>query len=257
MSEQPARGRTALQRFAKTSAGRTRPVEAFGEVAAYGEVVWSWHPLPMSSPRRFCEPQPGRAKPSIRATAVTRGIRRARRKPLKPSRGESRVISGILVVTTVCLLPMHRGRGCSGHPAFPAPSLFYLEGQCSSEPRAHRAARMRTRSHSLFEISIEEQTPRRPGLEPGPITTSAYCCAMLRPQSHPQPTPVAMGPGSRPGRRGLNYSRPPQTQSAATAAFCNGELPISQPLLDAGGEAGHSVRCCALRTIVLKQTGSG
>ncbi len=182
---------------------------------------------------------------------------RARRKPLKPLRGESRVFSGATVVTTVCLLPMHTGCGCSGHPAFPAPSLFYLEGQCSSEPRAHRAARMRTRSHSLFEISIEEQTPRRPGLEPGPITTSAYCCAMLRPQSHPQPTPVAMGPGSRPGRRGLNYSRPPQTQSAATAAFCNGELPISQPLLDAGGEAGHSVRCCALRTIVLKQTGSG
>jgi hypothetical protein len=35
--------------FAKTSAGRTRRVEAFGEVAAYGEVVWSWHPLLMSS----------------------------------------------------------------------------------------------------------------------------------------------------------------------------------------------------------------
>jgi hypothetical protein len=26
------------------------------EVAAYGEVVWSWHPLLMSSPWRFCEP---------------------------------------------------------------------------------------------------------------------------------------------------------------------------------------------------------
>src|SRR5258707_11647707 len=52
---------------------------------------------------------------------------RARRKPLKPLRGESRVISGVLVVTTVCLLPMHTGCGCSGHPAFPAPSVF--EGQ--------------------------------------------------------------------------------------------------------------------------------
>jgi hypothetical protein len=27
------------------------------------------------------------------------------------------------VVTTLCLLPMHRGCGCSGHPAFPAPSI--------------------------------------------------------------------------------------------------------------------------------------
>src|SRR5437588_592750 len=39
-------------------------------------------------------------------------------------RGESRVISGVLVVTTVCLLPMHTGCGCSGHPAFPAPSAW-------------------------------------------------------------------------------------------------------------------------------------
>src|SRR4029077_7581230 len=40
----------------------------------------------------------------------------------------SRVISGATVVTTVCLLPMHTGCGCSGHPAFPAPSSS--EGQC-------------------------------------------------------------------------------------------------------------------------------
>src|SRR4051812_43916917 len=36
---------------------------------------------------------------------------------------------GVLVVTTVCLPPMHTGRGCSGHPAFPAPSD--LEGHGS------------------------------------------------------------------------------------------------------------------------------
>jgi hypothetical protein len=32
--------------------------------------------------------------------------------------------SGVPVVTTVCLLPMHTGCGCFGHPAFPAPSDF-------------------------------------------------------------------------------------------------------------------------------------
>jgi hypothetical protein len=35
-----------------------------------------------------------------------------------------------------------RDRGCSKHPAFPAPSFF--EGQDSSKPRAHRAARTQT-----------------------------------------------------------------------------------------------------------------
>jgi hypothetical protein len=56
VSDRTARGRTALQRFAKTSAGGTWPVEAFGEVAAYGEVVWSWHPLLMLSLRRCVGP---------------------------------------------------------------------------------------------------------------------------------------------------------------------------------------------------------
>jgi hypothetical protein len=49
---------------------------------------------------------------------------RARRKPLKPLRREGRVISATPVVTTLCFLPMHRGRGCGEHPAFPAPSVF-------------------------------------------------------------------------------------------------------------------------------------
>jgi hypothetical protein len=57
-----------------------------------------------------------------------------------------------------------------------------------------------------------------------------------------------------PLRRGLfRFARNDGREEAAPIpAFCNGELPISQPLLDAGGEAEHSVRCCALRTIVRK-----
>jgi hypothetical protein len=49
---------------------------------------------------------------------------RARNTPLKPLRGECRVISGVTVVTTVCLLPLHTGCGRTGRPAFPAPSEF-------------------------------------------------------------------------------------------------------------------------------------
>jgi len=66
---------------------------------------------------------------------------RARRKPLKPLRGESRVTSGATVVTTVCYLPMHTGCGCSGHPAFPAPSV--REGRHLGKPRALPARRDR------------------------------------------------------------------------------------------------------------------
>jgi hypothetical protein len=47
---------------------------------------------------------------------------RARNKPLKPLRRECRCDAGEPVVTTVCLLPLHTGRGCIGHPAFPTPS---------------------------------------------------------------------------------------------------------------------------------------
>jgi hypothetical protein len=40
----------------KTSVGGTWPVEGLVEVAAYGEVVWSWHPLLMLSLRRCVGP---------------------------------------------------------------------------------------------------------------------------------------------------------------------------------------------------------
>jgi hypothetical protein len=49
---------------------------------------------------------------------------RARRKPLKPLRAGMPGDSGVLVVTRVrsTTTKCTRGRGCSGHPAFPTPS---------------------------------------------------------------------------------------------------------------------------------------
>jgi hypothetical protein len=45
------------------------------DVAAYGKTVWSWHPLLVSSRRRFCEPN--RVRQSLHPpTTVTRRIRR-------------------------------------------------------------------------------------------------------------------------------------------------------------------------------------
>jgi hypothetical protein len=48
----------------------------------------------------------------------------------------------------------------------------------------------------LFENCIGENLCR-PGLEPGPITTNAYYCVVLGPQSHSQLRLVVMGPGVR------------------------------------------------------------
>ena len=59
VSEEPARGRTALQRLGQNSTGSTWSVETLVEVAAYGEVVWSWHPLLMPSLAEAKPAQPG------------------------------------------------------------------------------------------------------------------------------------------------------------------------------------------------------
>ena len=56
VSDRPARRRTALQRLRQNSADSTWSVETLAEVAAYGEVVWSWHPLLMLSQRRCVGP---------------------------------------------------------------------------------------------------------------------------------------------------------------------------------------------------------
>ena len=82
----------------------------------------------------------------------------------KPSRRESRGASAGPVCScahssTLCT----RDRGCSAHPAFPAPSSF---GGARSTQASGAARRENTK---LF--------PRRPGLEPGPITTGADGCA--------------------------------------------------------------------------------
>src|SRR5258708_37037236 len=60
---------------------------------------------------------------------VTRRIRspgRARNKPLKPLRaGMPGVPANLAVTTLVCFVLFRtRGCGCTGHPAFPTPSVF-------------------------------------------------------------------------------------------------------------------------------------
>jgi hypothetical protein len=114
--------------FFKTSSGSTWPQEAMVKVAAYGKAVWSWHPLLVSSLWMYASPTGFRCalKSTDDGDKRNSSPGRARNKPLKPLRRECRV-SGVPVVTTVCLLPSHAGRGRPAHPAFPCALTFLGE----------------------------------------------------------------------------------------------------------------------------------
>jgi len=71
--------RWTRQRWARKGSQGGFPVSDYSaqtnDVAAYGKTVWSWHPLLVSSRRRFCEPN--RVRQSLHPpTTVTRRIRR-------------------------------------------------------------------------------------------------------------------------------------------------------------------------------------
>jgi hypothetical protein len=92
------------------------------------------------APRRWC--QVGGRKSADDGGKKARSPGRARSKPLKPLRGECRMLSGASAVNTRAhtYYPQRaRGCGCTGHPAFPAPSVF--EGPISSTTRARSAPR--------------------------------------------------------------------------------------------------------------------
>jgi hypothetical protein len=107
---------------------RERPTGAQTNGAeAYGKTVWSWHPLLVSSRRRFCEPD--RVQQIVNSpTTVTRRIRRRgergiRRKTIAQGRPVPRLIP-VCSCAHSCALLAHETAGASQHPAFPAPSVF-------------------------------------------------------------------------------------------------------------------------------------
>ena len=129
--------------------------------AAYDEGVWSWHPLLMSSERRGVGPTGRRTSRQSADDGDKRNSSpgRARRKPLKPLRGECRV-SGVPVVTTVCTLPRHTGCGCPAHPAFPCALTFQARKflHPSGAPRRENAKVCDCSAVARIELS------RNPGL---------------------------------------------------------------------------------------------
>src|SRR5450631_3557472 len=102
--------------------------------------------------------------------------------------------SGVLVVTRVRSITTKctRGRGCSGHPAFPTPSTG-RKSFCKA--RAHRAARSRSlvSNWSAVIASAALQTPsrcQRVRAKRGPMTGSA---------SNPESRDSGSGPADHPG----------------------------------------------------------
>jgi hypothetical protein len=107
------------------------------------------------TPRRWCQVSGSNSTDDGGKKARSPG--RARRKPLKPLRREGRNASAETVCS--CAFCMHfctRDRGCSAHPAFPAPSLFRGSG-ISGKARTHCAARMR--SHILSSLRAKRSNP--------------------------------------------------------------------------------------------------
>jgi hypothetical protein len=97
-------------------------------IGAYadGKAVWFWHPLLVLNSRRLVGPT-GRGQNLNPRMTVTRRIRRRgehgiSRKTI--ARGMPGQLGEPVVTTLVCFILFRtRGRGCIGHPAFPAPSV--------------------------------------------------------------------------------------------------------------------------------------
>ena len=105
---------------------RSTGVPTNGAVA-YGKAVWSWHPLLVSSWRRFLGPT-GFRRTANPLVTVTRRIRRRgehviSRKAIAQEMPDCSACTCMLVCVFLCAI-CTRDRGCSVHPVFPAPSDF-------------------------------------------------------------------------------------------------------------------------------------
>src|SRR6266851_5693215 len=139
-------------------------------------------PTLASSSRDGMSAQPGADRPQIPQATVAkepghRGEHEISRKTIACGNAGR---SGVLVVTRVRSINTKcaRGCGCSGHPAFPTPSLG-AENLC--KPRAHRVAGLRTRIWNCFgclrilklvcvrsvPFVAPPNAPVIPGLDPG------------------------------------------------------------------------------------------
>jgi hypothetical protein len=118
------------------------------DAAAYGQAVWFWHPLLVSSRRRFCGPNRVRQSRQFAGdgdkTNSSQGERGVSRKAIAQGMSDASaepVCSCAFFTRAFCT----RDRGCSAHPAFPAPSDFrvrkFLANLGRIAPRGRRCFR--------------------------------------------------------------------------------------------------------------------
>ena len=163
------RCRVRMRSQGDASRERSREARETNGIDADGEVVWSWHPLLVSSLAEAHSAQPGYEMP---CNPWGDGGKR------NSSPGRSRIsrktiawgmpdVSGASAVNTgvhTQLTMRTPGCGCIGHPAFPAPSSL-SRVKDFGKPRALRVARTRMRvcwRHSGAMRSIEPGTSRFP-----------------------------------------------------------------------------------------------
>src|ERR1700676_3876943 len=95
---------------------------------ADGKAVWFWHPLLVLNSWRLVGPTGRRQNLNPRMT-VTRRIRRRGEHEISRktiARGMPGQLGEPVVTMLVCFILFRtRGCGCIGHPAFPAPSVFF------------------------------------------------------------------------------------------------------------------------------------
>jgi len=107
-------------RFSRAQARRAKMTDA----EAYGKTVWSWHPWLVSSCRwrirsdRIEEPS---SRQRWRQDEFVQGERGISRQTIRQGMPACSGCTCMLVCVSLCAV-CTRDRGCSKHPAFPAPS---------------------------------------------------------------------------------------------------------------------------------------
>ena len=96
---------------------------------AYGKTVWSWRPWLASSRRRCCEARPGAQHRQFAGDGGKRNSSPGRergisRKPIAQGMPDCSDCTCMLVCAS-SHISRTRDRGCSKHPAFPAPSSLW------------------------------------------------------------------------------------------------------------------------------------
>ena len=113
---------------------------------AYGQVVWSW--------RRDAGVKSAGAIPlaTVTTSPLHRGEHEVSRKAIAQGMSECSPLTCMLVCAISCAILGTRDRGCSAHPAFPAPSIS-REGQRICKPRAKTR---RENGHACFHVIASE-----------------------------------------------------------------------------------------------------